>query len=82
MLAMGKTNPESMKKGTMKKKVVIMACCLVDEMVDMKRPMPSKLRRKRQTAKKSSGMLPIRGIPNQKTAKAVTTIIWAKAMRM
>jgi hypothetical protein len=77
ILAMGKTKPESMKKGRMKKKVVIMACCWVFDTVEMNNPMPRVLRRKRQTARKRAGGLPARGISNQKIANKVTTTIWS-----
>jgi len=72
MLSMGKTKPLSMKKGRMKKKVVIMACCWVAEMVEMKRPIPSVLSRNRQAAKNSSPTLPARGILNQAMAAMMT----------
>jgi len=65
ILAMGNTNPLSIKNGTTKKKAVIMACCLVEEMVEMKSPMPSVLNKNKQAASKSSRKLPLKGISNQ-----------------
>ena len=50
MLAIGKTKPLSMKKGRMKKKLVIMACCWVRETVEISSPIPSVLSRKTELA--------------------------------
>src|SRR3989304_4249530 len=82
MLAMGKTKPLSMKKGRMKKKVVIMACCWVEEMVEIKSPTPRGLKRKKQEATKSRATLPARGRLNQKRAKRVTATIWVRGVMM
>jgi hypothetical protein len=59
---MGKTKPLSMNAGRRKKNVVIMACCLVDEIVDIKSPIPKLLKRKTHVAKKRSVALPANGM--------------------
>jgi len=82
MLSMGNTNPESMKKGTMKKNVVSMACCCVADIVEMKSPIPRVLRRNRHTPRNMRTALPRMGMSNQKTAKRVTATIWAIEIRM
>ena len=75
MLTMGKTKPLSIKKGRIKKNVVIMACCCVEETVEIKRPTPRVERRKRHVAIKSRMTLPDSGISNQTTAMIVTATI-------
>ena len=82
MFAMGKIKPLSIRNGTMKKRVVIMACCWVDEIVEMKSPTPSVLKRKRDAAVKRRGKLPFKGMENQYTANIITMTIWAWAMIM
>ena len=68
ILSMGKANPESMKAGIAKKNVEICACCWVDEMVEMKRPMATELRRKRTAPQRRTKGFPLRGTSNQKHA--------------
>ena len=62
---MGKTKPLSIKNGRMKKKEVIMACCLVADIVDIKSPIPKVLSKNKQVAKNNSKILPFKGISNQ-----------------
>jgi hypothetical protein len=47
MVAMGNPNPEKVMAGMMKKNAVTIACCCVDETVEMSRPTPSMQMRKR-----------------------------------
>ena len=75
MLAIGNTKPLNMKKGRMKKKAVIMACCCVAEMVDMNSPTPNIDKRKRHAAPTRSRKLPLRGRENQMMAKVITITI-------
>ena len=80
MLAMGNTKPLNIKKGRMKKKFVIMACCCVLETVEIKSPMPSVLIRKIKVAPSNKNALPTIGILNHKMAKAITSTICAWEM--
>jgi len=57
MFSMGKTKPLNMKRGRMKKKVVIMACCCVAEMVHINSPRPKVRIMKRSAPKNMSGTL-------------------------
>ena len=41
MVVMGNPNPENVMAGMMKKNAVTMACCCVDETVEISRPTPS-----------------------------------------
>ena len=77
MLAMGNTKPLNIKKGIMKKKFVIMACCWVLETVDINNPMPRVESRKIKVAPSNKKALPTIGIWNHNMAKAITRIIWA-----
>ena len=78
MLAMGKTKPLRKKAGIRKKKVVIIACCWVVDMVEIKSPVPKVESKNRQVAKNKSRMLPLSGMPNQKIATKITANIWPR----
>ena len=71
MLRIGKAKPLSRKKGWKNRNVVIMACCCVCEMVEMKRPAPSEVIRNRIAQKNSSSALPRNG--TWKNRRAATT---------
>ena len=47
MVLMGNPKPEKVMAGMIKKKAVTIACCCVEETVEMSRPTPSMHRRKR-----------------------------------
>ena len=81
ILTIGNTRPLSIKKGRIKKKVVIMACCWVLEIAEMKSPMPSVLIRKRNTPVNNIKRLPLKGISNQYRANEMTAIIWTRDIR-
>src|ERR1039458_5188672 len=71
MLRMGNAKPESMNAGVEKKKLPIIACCCVCEMVERNRPAPSEAIRNNTTQKNSNRKLPCSGIWNTRSAIAL-----------
>ena len=62
MALMGNPNPENVMVGMMKKNAVTMACCCVDETVEMSSAMPSMQIRKSTAPVSSTEMWPRNGI--------------------
>ena len=78
MFSKGKAKPERMKAGIMKKKVEIWACCCVEEIVEMKRPTPTELIKKKILPKRRRRGFPRRGTSNQKTPMRAIMIASAR----
>ena len=56
MVLMGNPKPEKVMAGMIKKKAVTMACCWVEETVEISRPTPSMHSRKRTAPANSTRM--------------------------
>ena len=80
MFETGNTKPLNINIGRIKKMVDIIACCWVEEIVEMNSPIPRVLSRKRQVPANRSHALPLKGIVNQNIAKTITIIIWTWAI--
>jgi hypothetical protein len=73
MFSIGKTKPEKNIMGSMKKKIaVIIACCCVREIVEIKSPNPSVVMRKMRLRNRSRSTPPFTGRLKTSDAKNTT----------
>ncbi len=73
MLRIGNAKPLSMNAGVEKKKLAIIACCCVREIVERKRPAPNVVIRNNTAQNSSSRKLPCSGMWNTRNASTVTS---------
>ena len=80
MFSIGVKNPDINIPKTMKNHAKKRACCCVLEIVEMKSPTPSVVRRNSDAVPASSQRLPRKGIPNQSVPMRSATANSMKAI--
>lgn len=81
MLSIGEKIPERSMAGRIKKKAVIIACCCVREMVDIKRPKLNVVRMKRKETPKRKKRFPLTGTLKTNLPTRITRAISAIPIR-